>query len=443
MRFDKKYLYRLILPLIVEQVLAVTIGMADTVMVSAAGEAAVSGLSLVDSINILLINIFAALATGGAVVVSQYLGKDDRKQACQSAKQLVLVTGIVSLLLMLIALLFRDQLLHLIFGNVEAEVMRNAQIYWTLTALSYPFIALYNSGAALYRSMGNSKISMVNSAMMNGINIIGNTYLIYVLGWGSAGAGTATLISRVIGAVLILWMLKKNENQVFIDSYLHLGYDKKLIKNILKIGVPNGFENGMFQLGKILVQGLIATFGTYAIAANAVANNISSMFIIPGAAIGLGMITVVGQCIGAKEQEQAKYYTKMLLKWAYISMISLNIFILLISGFLLKFYNLSSETTDIAWQLLACHGVFGMMIWPLSFTLPNALRAAGDARFTMIISVVSMWTFRVGLSYVFAHYLSLGVLGVWLAMVCDWAFRTVLFVYRFLSNRWLKKVVAT
>lgn len=441
--FTNASLKRLILPLVVEQILAVTIGMSDTIMVSSVGEAAVSGLSIVDTINILLINIFAALATGGAVVSAQYLGNSDRKNACISAKQLILSTGVLALVIMVIVLFACTSILKLVFGNVEPQVMQNAVTYFQISAWSYPFIALYNSGAALYRSMGNSKISMYTSLFMNAFNIAGNAILIYGFHMGVAGAATSSLIARILGSIFMLVLLRSESNAIYVDSYRKLDLHPAMIKRILTIGIPNGMENGMFQIGKILVQGLIASFGTVAIASNAVANNVAQMEIIPGAAIGLAMITVVGRCVGANDYEQARYYTKKLLKIAYVSMIALNLVILLLVPLILNIYNLSDLTSQTALQLLLFHGVFAIILWPASFTFPNALRAAGDVRFTMGVSIVSMWLCRICLSYVYGSIMGLGVLGVWLAMFSDWLFRIVLFVLRYRSGKWTKKRVIT
>ena len=437
--FSNQALKRLIIPLVIEQILAVTIGMSDTIMVSSVGEAAVSGLSLVDTINILLINIFAALATGGAVVASQYLGNHDRDQACQSAKQLVLSTAVLAIIIMVIVLIGCTSILQLVFGNVEPAVMENAMTYFQISAWSYPFIALYNSGAALFRSMGNSKISMYTSLFMNACNIAGNAILIYGFHMGVAGAATASLVSRVLGATFILYLLKNRENAIYIDSYRKLSVHMAMIKRILTIGIPNGLENGMFQIGKILVQGLVASFGTTAIAANAVANNVAQMEIIPGAAIGLAMITVVGQCVGADDYVQVRYYIKKLMKWAYASMIALNLIILVLVPLILKIYSLSPETSESALLLLLFHGVFAMVLWPASFTFPNALRAAGDVKVTMLISIASMWFCRICMSYVFGNMLGLGVLGVWLAMFMDWIVRIICFMVRYKGDRWTQK----
>ena len=304
--FTNQKLKQLIIPLVIEQILSVLVGMSDIVMVSSVSEAAVSGVSLVDSISVLIINIFAALATGGAVVAAQYLGKGDEQKACFSAKQLILCTVVISAVIMAVFLVAGSQLITLIFGHVEMEVLQSARIYLLITSLSYPFIALYNSCAALYRAMGNSRISMFTSLIMNALNIVGNAILIYGFGMGVEGAAIPTLLSRMVCALMIVMMLRHRQTQIRLDSYFHLGLDFTMIRRILQIGVPNGLENGMFQIGKILVQSLVSLFGTASIAANAVANNFAQMEIIPAAAIGLGMVTVVGQCMGAGKVEEAE-----------------------------------------------------------------------------------------------------------------------------------------
>lgn len=439
--FSRKQLTRLIIPLVIEQVLAVTIGMADTMMVASVGEAAVSGISLVDSINILLINVFSALATGGAVVASQYLGRREENNARIAAKQLVYATLALSAGIMILSLVTRNGLLRLIFGQISDDVMQNAQIYFLLSALSYPFLAVYNSGAALFRSMGNSKISMYTSALMNLVNVVGNAILIFGAHMGVAGAATATLVSRILGAVIMMLLLRNRELPIYIERMFHPEIHMGMIKNILRIGVPNGLENGMFQVGKILVQGLIATFGTAAIAANAVANNLACMAIIPGSAIGLAMITVVGQCVGANDFEQAKRYTVRLTGLTYLCMAALNLLILISSTFLIGIYQLSPETSRMAIELIVFHCFACAVIWPAAFTIPNGLRAANDVRFTMLTSIFSMWIFRIGFSYILGQWLNMGVLGVWVAMSIDWVFRAILFVVRLYRGKWMYRQI--
>ena len=437
--FNRKQLARLIWPLIVEQFLAVAIGMADTVMVTSCGEAAVAGVSLVDSINVLLINIFSALATGGAILASQYIGRQAKEQANVAAKQLVLVTAGISVLVMAICLFANASLLHMVFGEAEADVMTNAETYFFWSALSYPFLALYNAGAALFRAMGNSRISMFTALLMNALNIGGNALLIYGMNMGVAGAAIASLVSRCVGAAIMLALLRLRHQMIQLDSLIRLGFHPPMIRQILGVGVPNGLENGMFQIGKILVQRLITVLGTASISANAVANTVAALPQIPGAAIGLAMITVVGQCIGAGEQDQAKSYTLRLTGLAYASMSVLCILEVVLVAPIVGFFNLSAQTAELARQLLVYHGITCLIMWPASFVLPNGLRAAGDVRFTMLVSILSMWVFRIGFSYLLVDMLHMGVLGVWVAMTIDWLVRVIVFSIRLFTGGWRNK----
>jgi len=439
MLFTRKSLAKLIIPLIFEQLLNVTIGMVDTIMVASCGEAAVSGISLVDSINILLINIFSALASGGAVVTAQYIGKGDIREGCESANQLVISVVAVSSLISAIALVFRPFILRSIFGAIEPDVMNNALVYFLLSAFSYPFLALYNAGAALFRSMGNSKLSLYTSLVMNLINICGNAIFIYGFGLGVFGAALATLISRICASLFMFIMVANPHNIVHLEKLFPLRINWGMIKNILRIGVPNGLENSMFQIGKVLVSSLVASFGTVSIAANAVANNIASMQVIPGSAIGLALITVVGQCVGAREFKQAKDYTRKLMILDVVAVGFASLIVCLNVNRIAGWYNLTSETADLAVKLMLIHGVFAPCIWTPSFSLPNALRAANDVKFTMIVSILSMWFCRIMLSYLFGRYMELGMIGVYMAMICDWVVRGACFIWRFWRGKWMQK----
>lgn len=437
--FTAKDLRKLILPLIVEQFLAVTIGMADTIMVASTGEAAMSSVSLVDAINILLINIFSALATGGAIVASQYLGREDNKRANVAAKQLLLVTTAMSVFIMAVCLIGRNPILDLIFGKIEPEVMDNCRVYFFWSALSYPFLAVYNAGAALYRSMGNSKVSMLTSTLMNAINIAGNALLIFGFHMGVAGAAIASLFARMVGAVLITCLLRFKPHVIQLEAVFKLDFQPEMIKNILKFGVPTGLENGMFQIGRLMTQGLVATFGLTATTANAIGMSLSAFPQIPGTAIGLAMVTVVGQCIGARRQEEAKRYTLKLTGLAYLTMGVLNLVMLALLPVVIGIYNPSPATAALARDLMLYCIACTILLWPASFVLPNGLRAAGDVRFTMTVSIVSMWAFRIGFSYLLAKGLQMGVLGVWIAMTIDWAFRILCFAIRFFRGKWMNK----
>ncbi len=436
--FSKKSLISLIIPLIIEQFLAVLVGMADSVMVASVGESAVSAVSLVDSINILLINVFAALATGGAVVAGQYIGKKENENAVKAGGQLIVFITIISVAIMAIMYAGKNFILNVVFGNIDPDVAAFANTYLLIVFASIPFIAIYNSGAALFRSMGNSRVTMKTSLMMNAINVAGNAILIYGFHMGVAGAAIPTLISRAIAAAIIIILLRDESLIIHISKPFRYKFDGNMVRNILRIGIPNGIENSMFQLGKILLLSVVSLFGTASIAANAVSNTVASFQYLPSAAIGLGLITVVSQCVGADDYDQARYYTKLLLKYAYISIIILNAIILLATPLILRVYNLSTETAMMARKVIMFHGVCTCILWPLGFTLPNTLRAANDVRFTMIVSVSSMWITRIGLGIIFSKYLGLGMFGVWVAMICDWIVRCAFFITRYRGEKWEK-----
>ncbi len=438
--FSRDALIRLIVPLIIEQFLLMTVGMADTVMVTTAGEATVSGVSLVDNINTLIIQIFSALSTGGAVVVAQYLGRQETHSAKTAAKQLLYAMTGISVVLMILALIFRQHILSLIFGQVEPAVMDSALVYFLLTAAAYPFMGIYNAGAALFRAMGNSKVSMINSFIINVINILVNAILIFGFGMGAAGAGIGTLVSRIAAAVIIMVMLRHPGLTVQVDDIFHFEFNGSMIRRILFIGIPTGMENGMFQAGKLMVLNLITTFGTSAVAANAIANSISGVINVPGSAMGLAIITVIGRCIGAGDTRQAVHYTKLLVGCSYLSMLIMGSALFFSADFLVTLFNLSPEAMAMASQVLKLCAIANMLFWPMAFTLPNSLRAAGDAVFTMVVSLTTMFVCRVALSYVFACSwgLGLGLLGVWLAMFCDWIVRAVCFLWRYWRGSWKK-----
>lgn len=428
--FTRTQLFKLLAPLIVEQILTVLVGMADVVMVAAVGEAAVSGVSLVDSISILIIQIMGAMATGGAVVCSQYLGKRQVRDAGTAAGQLVFVTLAISLGVTAVALAGNRRLLSAIFGQVEREVMDNAQTYFLITAMSYPFIGLYNACAALFRSMGNAKVSMFTSLVMNGINITGNAVCVFGLKMGVAGVAYPTLVSRMTAAVLIFVLLQNRHNEIRISGLKALKPHSGMIRTILSVGIPGGLENGMFQFGKIFLQSLVSSLGTASIASYAVACNLVTLLYLPGNALGLGLITIVGQCVGAGKPREAMHYTKVLLAVNYLILAVLSMAMFFGTDLLVSFYNLSPEAAAISHVLLQAHCV-AMILWPAAFTLPNALRAALDARFTMAVSVFSMWAFRIGFAYLFVYLFDLGVPGVWYGMFIDWVFRALVFAGRF------------
>ncbi|MGN0312236.1 MAG: MATE family efflux transporter [Lachnospiraceae bacterium] len=433
--FSNTDLRKLIVPLIFEQTLAITVGMADTMMISSVGEAAVSGVSLVDMLNNLIFSILAALATGGAVVVSQNLGAGKIEDSRKSAKQLLFTVGFFSILMGLFMILFRSPLLRLFFGSIEADVRKAALTYLLITALSFPFMGVYNACAAIFRSMGRSSVTFKVSVVGNIINVLGNAICIFLLKMGVAGVAIPSLLSRVVMAVALYILLKNDSLEVYFDRN-PFRPDTKIIGKILYIGIPSGIENGIFQLGRVLVVSIISGFGTVQIAANGVANSLDSMGCIIGQAMNLAMITVIGRCVGADEKEQIRYYTKKLMVITYAGTFAVNSLILLGLDPILSLYGLTAETTALAYTLVMIHNGIAMILWPASFTLPNMLRACNDVRYPMAISIFSMFLFRIGFSIILGKWLGMGAIGVWVAMIIDWIFRVICFVTRYLKGGW-------
>lgn len=437
--FSNSALKKLIIPLIVEQLLSIFVGMADSIMVASVGEAAVSAVSLVDSISLLLFFIFSAVATGGTVVAAQYLGSKKKEEACHSCDQLLSLTIVISFVITIIMYLGRGFILNTLFGKVEPDVKAFANTYLLIVFAAIPFMALYNFGAAMFRAMGNTKVSMKISILMNTINVVGNAVLIYGFNRGVEGVAIPTLISRIIAAVIVIMLLKNQDLTVHLSIKYRFGLEGEMVKRILKIGIPNGVENSLFQLGKIMLMSFISTLGTTAVAANAVGNTVSTFEVMPGIAMGHAVITVISHCIGAGDYEQAKYYTKKLLAITYAMHLVINILIFAALPLILKAYNLSEATSILAEKILIFHGFFAVTVWPVAFTLPNTLRAANDAKFTMIISVASMWIFRIGFGILLGGYFGIGVFGVWVAMIIDWFVRVIFFVGRYVKGGWMNK----
>lgn len=436
--FSNEQLQKLIYPLIIEQILAITVGMVDTVMISYAGESAMSGVSLVDMINTLMINIFIAVSTGGAVILSQYLGSKNTEQGSKVASQLIMISTIIATAFMIIFIFGNQFILKLFFGSIEFDVMRNAKIYFLISVCSYPFIAIFDSCSAIFRSMSNSKVSMEISVGMNILNGIGNAILIFGFSMGVMGAALSTLFSRIIGTIFIFILLDKRKNLVTISLKEIFKWDKDIIYRILYIGIPSGIENGIFQLGRVLVVSIISTYGTAQIAANAVANGLDSMGTIAGQSMNLAMLTVIGHCMGAGKKDEAVFYTKKLWKLTYQITFVINIAILLSLPLLLRLFSLSEEVYRYSYILVLIHNGIAIFLWPTAFTMPNALRAAGDVRFCMVVSVFSMVAFRIIFSVILGTWFGLGIIGVWIAMVIDWIFRASVFTIRLSQGRWLE-----
>ena len=436
--FPRRALWMLLIPLIIEQMLNSLMGMVDTLMVSRVGAEAISAVSLVDSINNLVLQVFAAMAAGAAIICSQYLGRKDEKGCNDAAKQIVLTVVVISSVIMIIGVGFRKPLLHLIFGSVEESVMTNAQMYFLITALSYPFIALFQAGAAFYRACGNSKFTMKTALIANVANIVGNTLFIFVLQMGAAGAAVSTLISRALCAFVVFYALRKPGYAIQLKNYFSIRPDLNLIVKILAIGVPSGIENGMFQFGKLAIQSTVSSLGTAAIAAQAMTIIFENVNGMAAVGIGIGLMTVVGQSIGAGRQEEAKYYIVKLAGYAEIAMIISCILVYIAARPVTVLAGMSEESTALCMQMILAITIVKPLLWVPSFTPPNGLRAAGDVRFSMITATLTMWLCRVALSIFLMRVVKTGPIGVWYGMFADWGVRGVIFTIRFVRGKWLR-----
>ena len=434
--FTNKQLIKMIVPLFIEQFLLMSVGIIDTFIISSCGEAAVSGVSLVNQFSNIFIMLFTALAAGGAVVVSQYIGKGEDDSTTKASSQLLMFSTVFALILSVIVLIFHKQMLSLLFGKVEADVMQACITYLKINTYSYVFLAIYNAGAALYRSMGKTKMTMYIQIIANVINVIGNIIGVYYLHAGVAGVAWPTLIARAFSAVAVTYLCFNIHNTAHYKVKDIFAWHGKLLKSIFDVAVPNGVENGVFQAVKVALSSVVALFGTYQIAANGVAQSIWSLAALLSSSMAPVFITVIGQCMGAGDIEQAKFYFKKLLKMTLVLSVSWNLITLALTPVIMRFYSLAPETKSLIIQLVIIHNIANGLALPLASPLGSGLRATGDVKFTMVISIISTLAVRLLFSYILAIGFNMGVIGIALAMCMDWIFKGIVYFIRYKSNKW-------
>lgn len=439
--FSKKTLWALLIPIMVEQLLNALMGMVDTMMVSNVGSATVSAVSLVDSINMLVIQVFAALSTGAAIICSQYLGQKNDKMCNQAARQIFLTVIVISGTLMLVCLIFCKPLLRLVFGAVEEDVMNGAVSYFLITAIAYPFLALFDVGAAFYRAGGNSRFPMMISVISNTMNIAGNAILIFGLGMGVAGAALSTLFSRIFASGIVLFYLRKPRQVIVLRDYFKIRPDMPLISKILAIGIPAGVENGMFQFGKLAIQSTVSTLGTQAIAAQALAIVLENLNGIASMGIGIGLMTVAGQTFGAGRTEEGKYYIVKLTWYGEIGLILSCLLTFAVGRPIMYLAGMEPESMRMCYEMLVAITIAKPLLWALGFIPAYGLRAAGDVKFSMIVSICTMWFCRVALAIYLIRFQGFGPIAVWIGMFADWGIRSIIFSIRFISGKWMEKHV--
>ena len=439
--FTNRMIRSLLIPVVLEQLLNSIMGTADTMMVSNVGSAAISAVSLVDSINILVIQAFSALAAGGAIVCAQYIGQQNQERANESARQVLFIITLISIVVSAICLGFKKPLLRLIFGSVEADVMRASEIYFFYTALSFPFIALYDAAASIFRAQDNTKGPMTISMISNIMNIVGNAIMIWGFHMGVAGAAIATLISRIFCALVVLIQLRRDRQPIVVRDYLKIRPDWPMIGRILGIGIPSGVENSMFQLGKLAIQSTVSTLGTVAIAAQAMTNILENLNGIAGIGVGVGLMTIVGQCMGANRKDEAVYYIKKLSVIAEVTIIVSCLLVFVLTRPVTMLGGMEKTSADMCRHMVMWITIVKPIMWVSAFVPAYGLRAAGDVKFSMISSCAVMWLCRFCLSVLLIRGLGFGPMGVWIGMFADWTVRAVLFTWRFHSRKWLEHKV--
>ena len=433
----------LLIPVVLEQLLNSIMGTADTMMVSNVGSAAISAVSLVDSINVLVIQAFSALAAGGAIVCAQYIGQKNKEKANESARQVLFIITAISIAVSLICLVFQKPLLRLIFGSVEPAVMRASETYFFYTALSFPFIAAYDSAASIFRAQDNTKGPMIISMISNVMNIAGNAVMIWVFHMGVAGAALSTLISRIFCAVVVIIQLRKEKEgqEIVVRDYFEIRPDWSMIRRILGLGIPSGIENSMFQLGKLAIQSTVSTLGTTSIAAQAMTNILENLNGIAAIGVGVGLMTIVGQCLGAGRQDEAVYYIKKLCVIAEVIIIISCLGVFALTKPITILGGMEKESADMCFHMMMWITIVKPLVWIMAFIPGYGLRAAGDVKFSMIVSCCTMWACRFCLCVFLIRVMGFGPMGVWIGMFADWTLRGIIFTWRFHSRKWLQHKV--
>ncbi|MBC5741203.1 MATE family efflux transporter [Blautia sp. 2744] len=441
--FSNRMICSLLIPVVLEQLLNSIMGTADTMMVSNVGSAAISAVSLVDSINVLVIQAFSALAAGGAIICAQYIGQRNKEKANESARQVLFIITAISVAVSLICLVFQKPLLRLIFGLVEPAVMRASETYFFYTALSFPFIAAYDSAASIFRAQDNTKGPMIISMISNVMNIAGNAVMIWVFHMGVAGAALSTLISRIFCAVVVIIQLRKEREgqEIVVRDYFEIRPDWSMIRRILGLGIPSGIENSMFQLGKLAIQSTVSTLGTTAIAAQAMTNILENLNGIAAIGVGVGLMTIVGQCLGAGRQDEAVYYIKKLCVIAEVIIIISCLGVFALTKPITILGGMEKESADMCFHMVMWITIVKPLVWIMAFIPGYGLRAAGDVKFSMIVSCCTMWACRFCLCVFLIRVMGFGPMGVWIGMFADWTLRGIIFTWRFHSRKWLQHKV--
>ena len=439
--FSNKALWKLMAPLAFDQLLNSMMGTVGTMVVSNLGSAAISAVSLVDAINVLIVQAFYALAAGGTVVCSQYLGCKKEKEANEAARQLLFITFVLSVVIAAICLAANGPLLRLIFGEVEPQVMKYSRQYFIISAISYPFIALYDDGSSIFRAQENSKTPMMISLCANILNLILNILFVWGFHMEVIGSATATMLSRAFSMIAVLCLLRRPELIICLRGYLSIRPIWSQIRRILYLGIPSGIENSMFQFGKLAIQSTVSMMGTAAIAAQGMTNILENLNGILAIGIGVGLMTVVGECMGAGRKDEAAYYIKKMTAVSEVVVIASCLLIFALVHPITIFGGMEAKSAKMCIFMVGCITIAKPIVWSLAFIPAYGFRAAGDVKFTMVTSALIMWFCRVTLAMFLARVLGFGPIAVWIGMFTDWSVRAIIYSIRFKSGKWMEHQV--
>ncbi|AQR91048.1 MATE family efflux transporter [Clostridium saccharobutylicum] len=444
----RKNVLKLAIPIMVEQTFVMLLGVCNTMMAGHISEEAVSAIGMVDSINNLFISFFAALSVGATVVVAQQIGQEEVKKANETAKQAIVSGIIVSTIITLFLWIFRVPVINFLYGSAEELVKSNAKFYLEFTLFTYPFIAIEQIANGILRGCGDTKTPMYITMFMNVINIILGYILIYGIGilnipsFGIMGASLAIAIARVIGTIIISFVLFRGSKIIQIKRFIPFTFNIKIQKDIFNIGIPAGMEQVIFNAGKLIVQVFIVTMGTASIASNAIGMSIAQIINVPGNALGLAATTLVGQYVGRNDIKGAKSTLIYLVKFATVCLVSVGLLFIPIAGWLASLYTKDSQVINLTSKLIISNSI-ALTVWPISFVLSAGLKGAGDTRYTMMTAFIGMWVFRIAVGYFVGIVCKVGVLGVWIGMYSDWAIRGVMYCFRLNGEKWIEHRISS
>ncbi|MFD1465191.1 MATE family efflux transporter [Lapidilactobacillus mulanensis] len=434
--FDYRFVLSLLGPVIFDQFFLVAFNFINTAMISSSGEAAISAVNMVGSINVFLIQIFVAVGLGGTVLIAQYFGRKEYQMLGKVVNGTVFGAILVATSLALLFLLGHNLILNLLFGDAEKAVMDNARLYMVGVLISYPFEATVEGVNGSLRGIGRTKNSLQLSLVMNLLNLLFNFVFIIYFKMGVLGLVVSLNLSRWLASAFAGVTLFRHRDLFSLKWSSMKQPDFRMIKRVVTVCIPFAAESFFFNGGKIIMQMMIVSLGTQVIATNAIASSWVQLSEIVPTALGTALVPIVGQCIGRKNIKDARKITKSFVSLGILAYVIGEIILFLSFNKGIALFHPSDVIKPRIFELYLIFAVGHLLVWCISFTLPSALRAAGDAKFTTMVSLITMWGIRVGIGYLVGIVFGYGLPGIYFVWVCEWAVRGTIFLLRFRGKRW-------